>query len=205
MEPNEKKTAFKLFSLEAGIVIVIILIILGILSFLGIIPFSFFNSTPPQSNNINKTPTTTTIDDTGYGCIFSGKLCTQGETITTTDKIAKNFYGIGFTKIPSGTPIKAVISGRIGMGVATDAKTGTKINTLSITNDSLHVEADYSYTGKPMELTAGGGNISKRDIVGWIGDGSVTFRQDPKTYSLIFYVLDLTGKNFKQLKFSDFK
>lgn len=207
MEENNKKTYFKYFSAEAGIVIVVIVVILGVLLYLGVLPNPIPKKTSVQENKIIQANTPTiTVEEKGYGCIFAEKLCAQGETITEENKPAPTFYGIGFTNIPDETPIKAAISGKIGIGLTTDPKTDKKINTLSITNDSLRIEANYSFVGKPFEPTAGaGGNIKKGDTIGWMGDSKVTFRQNPKTYSLIFSVMDLASKEFKKLELSDLK
>ncbi len=213
MESSGKKSILKYFTIEAGIVLVVVIVILGILLYLGIIPFRTspvkhpLSAAPPSQGKIaNKIkPSTTLSDEKSYGCIFSGKLCAQSETITATNGYTSNFYGLGFTNIPQGTPIKAAISGRIGIGLATDPKTNTKINSLSIRNDSLHVEVDYSYIGKPFDPATAGGDISKGEIIGRLGESNVTFRQNPKSYSLIFSVMDLTNKEFKKIQPSDLK
>ncbi|MGE5041608.1 MAG: hypothetical protein ACM3IJ_01760 [Candidatus Levyibacteriota bacterium] len=145
----------------------------------------------------------TSSDTSGYACIFPTD-CSKAEPITAENVPAPTFYGLGFN-VPSGTPIRAAIAGKVGIGVSTDAK-GQKFNTLSVLDEKQKIEADYSFMGKPFDpSSAAAATVGKGDVIGWVGDGTLTFRGNQTKYNLIFYVTDNATKTFKKISVSDLK
>lgn len=202
MEEDKKKSMLKLGLLEICIIVAAVIVLFLILVFTRILPFSLpFSNLAKNLNNPYSTAPKVT-----YGCIFTGKLCSQGESISVPKGKLPAFYGLGFTNIPEGTAVYASIDGKIGVGTEKDTKTGEEVVSISIVNDPLHTEVDYRFAGKSVDLnTVKGGDIKKGATIGSVGSSTVTFRQNPKQFSLIFYVLDLSKKEVINVGFSDLK
>lgn len=204
MENNSGKPIFRL------LLIVIILVIIGAAGYMFYLKMRATNNSPkttPTARNVQEvTPTDTANYNGAYGCVFIPKLCKQGKVISANITPTDTFYGIGFTDIPKGTEIKAAISGKIGIGVSTDPKTGVKANILSVTNDSSHLEASYRFIGTiPSIDPTAGLRIKRGQTIGFVGDKTITFRQETTEYSLLFSVIDLSAKKFIKLDPSDLK
>lgn len=183
-------------------VIIIVLVLVGALVALKIVKLP--SAKTPVAVTTNKTETSNT-SGTGYGCILTAELCGKGEIIFEENKPAPAFYGLGYSNVSPETPIKAAISGTVGVGLSTSA-TGKNINTVSIRNEKEHIEADYMFSGKPFDLTmATAGKVTKGDIIGWVGSDTITFRKNPKTYNVIFFIMDTASKTYLQLAVSDLK
>lgn len=216
---SEDKKAFEFFGIESVIIVLLIVVLLVVLSFLGVLPFgkiTSFMQGKKVTTAVNVTPGAQVPDETGFGCILTPDICSKAIPISTTLTIPANpgatavppikFHALGFTDVPKGTPLKAAISGSLGTGVASDPKTGERINLLSITNGETNTEVDYRFVGSVPQLDpAVALKIKKGQTIATLGDKTITAGADSKQYSVLFFVQDLTSREFKQLTSSDLK
>lgn len=216
----QRKNAWKLLLFELTILVVVAIIIFVTLIYLRLIPMSpnfseitqslsrktyenDKNSITNQNHKSDESPKK--IIDKELGCILENNKCDNAEVINFS-RNGSQIYGLGFTQVEEGSGVKAAASGRIGMGVGTDSKSGQKINSLTITNDDLSIEVSYSFIGKILDIDSVAGNkIKKGQVIAFIGDKEVNLTENSKKYQIILFVKDLKEGKFRQITQKDLK
>lgn len=204
MEENKKKSLFAVGLVEVAIVGIVIIVILTVLYFFNALPFK--PSSSSKTNTITTSTTPTPVDESGYGCVLDGVLCKKAENIEVKYKDSPSFFALGYTGLKEGTPIKASISGTVGIGITLDPDTDRKIAWISIVSTDGKTEVGYRYIGKQFQPSpASAGKVQKGEVIGWIGDAPLKLNLNSKLYNLILTVQDKLSKNYVDIKTSDLK
>lgn len=181
-------------------VIVVVVLFLGTLNFFNIISLSQLYSNrfglPQKAPQLN-----TIFSSSNFNCPLDKIYCKNAEQVTVPKAIPP-FYGLGYSNIPAGTQILAIIPGKYTSGVSV-GKDGQKSDLLVIVNGEMGLEADYSFKGNPyVPLAPGRGNVNQGDIIGYASGESLSQALYGKSYNLIVSLQDTKTKQFIKLKVS---
>lgn len=192
------KTIFTIIGITA--------LLLGIYTFVMVLKTFKSNYLEKGTNsNLNKPSQAATEKKSKYGCILEEKLCMSGVPAKKGEG-KLTLYSLVYSNLPTGAKLKAPFSGRIGVGITTNSS-GDTIKVLTLTNDSLELEANYYYLGTPKNFSsaAQGLSIKRGDEIGEINGDSFTYPGSETKLQLVFSVMNLSTKEFEKISLDDFK
>lgn len=195
MEEEKKKNILEYFSVEAGIIVLIAVIIIGILFYLGMLPFN---------SNAKKTQPSAISTQTSAGSITVG--CPVSDALCATSKIFKapntKFSTLLWT-LPVDSKIFAVFDGTMKqeiMPIASDS--AMYVTTITSTNGKY--QANYVFASSKLDkaitkTTLPEKTVKAKEMISPVSENNTLFK-DTKI-NMTFYVttistpIDITPKN----------